>query len=278
MSFQYFAGAAYRALTAGKDGPSLYDVCDPAAVATTAAATRILANSTGRRWAIRRCGRCCAAPGFPNCPIPRACERSARPDAGPATTLAGLGGDRPADRRTDRYHRARPSQASPISRRRRPAERAEPRPDRARDPRLRRASAARRIAKRGFIPTYAAFNLIGDADMRGRELLMALTRPQFARLQELDAAVQPGAHLHRPFAGARADQPALAGHRRADVGADADPPSLRLLRCVLHRGAAASSSRPGLPRRDRDRARRAARSSDMVDFCLAHQPRGSALA
>ncbi len=31
------------------------------------------------------------------------------------------------------------------------------------------------LAKRGFIPTYAAFNLIGDADMRGREFLMALT-------------------------------------------------------------------------------------------------------
>jgi len=29
MSFQYFAGAAFRALTARKDGPSLYDVCDP---------------------------------------------------------------------------------------------------------------------------------------------------------------------------------------------------------------------------------------------------------
>src|SRR5262249_9322769 len=28
----------------------------------------------------------------------------------------------------------------------------------------------------GFIPTYAAFNLIGDADVRGREMLMALTR------------------------------------------------------------------------------------------------------
>jgi hypothetical protein len=31
------------------------------------------------------------------------------------------------------------------------------------------------FAKNGFIPTYAAFNLIGDPDMRGRELLMALT-------------------------------------------------------------------------------------------------------
>jgi len=29
MTFQHFAGAAVRALTAPKDGPSLYDVCDP---------------------------------------------------------------------------------------------------------------------------------------------------------------------------------------------------------------------------------------------------------
>src|SRR3954447_15293849 len=29
MSFQTFAGATFRALTASKDGPSLYDLCDP---------------------------------------------------------------------------------------------------------------------------------------------------------------------------------------------------------------------------------------------------------
>ena len=29
MTFHSIAGAAYRALTARKDGPSLYDVCDP---------------------------------------------------------------------------------------------------------------------------------------------------------------------------------------------------------------------------------------------------------
>ena len=33
----------------------------------------------------------------------------------------------------------------------------------------------RSFAKNGFIPTYAAFNLIGDADFRGREFKMALT-------------------------------------------------------------------------------------------------------
>ena len=63
----------------------------------------------------------------------------------------------------------------------------------------------------GFIPTYAAFNLIGDADLRGRELLMALTGLQFARLQELDAAVQPGADLHRALAGARLINPPWTG-------------------------------------------------------------------
>ena len=31
------------------------------------------------------------------------------------------------------------------------------------------------FSRNGFIPTYAAFNLIGDPDMGGRELLMALT-------------------------------------------------------------------------------------------------------
>jgi hypothetical protein len=29
MTFQTFAGAAYRALTSAKDGPSLYELCDP---------------------------------------------------------------------------------------------------------------------------------------------------------------------------------------------------------------------------------------------------------
>ena len=37
------------------------------------------------------------------------------------------------------------------------------------------AHLLRSFRKNGFIPTYAAFNLIGDADLRGRELLMALT-------------------------------------------------------------------------------------------------------
>src|SRR5580693_8027762 len=37
------------------------------------------------------------------------------------------------------------------------------------------AHLLRAFRTNGFIPTYAAFNLIGDADLRGRELAMALT-------------------------------------------------------------------------------------------------------
>ena len=37
------------------------------------------------------------------------------------------------------------------------------------------AHLLRSFRDNGFIPTYAAFNLIGDPDFRGRELLMALT-------------------------------------------------------------------------------------------------------
>ena len=51
-------------------------------------------------------------------------------------------------------------------------------PDRAEIEPVIRACGAhllRSFAKNGFIPTYAAFNLLGDPDLRGREFLMALT-------------------------------------------------------------------------------------------------------
>src|SRR5262249_18439968 len=37
------------------------------------------------------------------------------------------------------------------------------------------AHLLRSFGRSGFIPTYAAFNLIGDPDMKGREFLIALT-------------------------------------------------------------------------------------------------------
>ena len=44
MGFQYFAGAAFRALTVRKDGPSLYGVCDPLLDPPGASLWRILAD------------------------------------------------------------------------------------------------------------------------------------------------------------------------------------------------------------------------------------------
>jgi hypothetical protein len=41
--------------------------------------------------------------------------------------------------------------------------------------RIAAAHLLRSYAKNSFLPTYAAFNLLGDADMGGREMLMALT-------------------------------------------------------------------------------------------------------
>ena len=74
MAFHEMAGAACRALTARKDGPSLYDICDP-----------LLANGAGKgagngtsgdqhlakfyRTALGNPGfegRCSAGPGSPN--------------------------------------------------------------------------------------------------------------------------------------------------------------------------------------------------------------------
>jgi len=40
-------------------------------------------------------------------------------------------------------------------------------------------------------------HLLGDPDVGGREMLMALDRPELARLQEFDAAVFARPHLHR---------------------------------------------------------------------------------
>ena len=98
------------------------------------------------------------------------------------------------------------------------------------------------FARNDFIPAYAAFNLIGDPDFRGRELLTAL--------QGLNARTYKNStllfNLARVFiAGSPAAAPhqsALARPCRADVVAGADPPPLRLLRRVLRRGA------DGLPR------------------------------
>ena len=172
MGFQYFAGAAYRALTARKDGPSLYDVCDPLLLNYAGGDPhlgkfyRTALGNPALRPLLRRTG-------LPQLRDERRLEAlraaliRARDEA-----RAGLGSGRPAHCRTDGDDRCPASQPGAGER---PRQR---RPISARST-TSSAPAARiccgSFARNGFIPTYAAFNLLGDADMGGREMLMALS-------------------------------------------------------------------------------------------------------
>ena len=136
MSFQFFAGAAYRALTARKDGPSLYEVCDPL-LRKRAAATRISPNSIDRA---RQSGAAAAAAAGRAARIERRRppRRCARRWARARRRRSGLGGDRPPVAACSTPS-AEPSRSRPV----RPRARARRHwRDRQRDPDLRRASAA----------------------------------------------------------------------------------------------------------------------------------------
>jgi hypothetical protein len=170
MDFQYFAGAAYRALTAGKDGPSLYDVCDPLLLhhrggdPHLAKFYKTALGNPALRALLRRAG------------LPELADRArlqsirdavtrARDDASPDWAAIG----HPVAALLDTIELGRPRPA---------AARSGPAPSLSQIESAIRVCGAhllRSYAKRGFIPTYAAFNLIGDADVRGREFLMALT-------------------------------------------------------------------------------------------------------
>ena len=171
MTFHSIAGAAYRALTARKDGPSLYDVCDPLLLKYAGGDPhlgkfyRTALGNPALRPLLRRTGLA----ELRDDAEAAATARGAGPGARPCR--AGLGRDRRAGRGPAGYHRAYASAAL-----------AEPAPARAPEPaqieRVIRSCAAhllKSFRSNGFIPTYAAFNLIGDPDLRGREMLMALT-------------------------------------------------------------------------------------------------------
>ena len=74
MGIQTIAGAAFRALTVRKDGPSLYDVCDPVLLKYRGGDEHLgkFYNTALRNPALRRC---CAGPAFPS---PAATRRASR--------------------------------------------------------------------------------------------------------------------------------------------------------------------------------------------------------
>src|SRR5215212_2530497 len=171
MTFQHFAGAAYRALTARKDGPSLYDVCDPLLRKPSggdphlAKFYKTALGNPALRTLLRRTG----LPELRDEARLRGLREAlmaARDQKTP--DWAAIGGPIAALLDTLDLRHPRPKPAAWPQRQPKLAEI---------EPVIRACGAhlLRSFRRNGFIPAYAAFNLIGDPDLRGRELLMALT-------------------------------------------------------------------------------------------------------
>jgi hypothetical protein len=172
MAFHEIAGAAYRALTAHKDGPSLYDVCDPLLLngaggdAHLARFYRTALGNPALRPLLRRTGlaelKDSSRLGALRDALTRARDDTTPDWAAIGAPVADLLGT------IDVRH----PQAKPA------AQVEEAAPALAEIERVIRACGAHLLASfrnNGFIPAYAAFNLIGDPDLRGREFLTALT-------------------------------------------------------------------------------------------------------
>ena len=171
MGLQYFAGAAFRALTADKRGPSLYDLCDPVLLnghggdPHLAKFYKTALGNPALRTLLRRAG-------LPELSEPHRMQalRQALEHARDHETPDWEAVGRPVADLLDTIALSHPK-PKPLA------------PDGAAPPlaeieRVIRTCASHLLGsfrKNGFIPTYAAFNLIGDPDLRGREFLMALT-------------------------------------------------------------------------------------------------------
>jgi hypothetical protein len=171
MNLHHIAAATYRALTCRKDGPSLYDVCDP-----------LLSKQSGGDPHLSKFYR--TALGNPA--LRSLLRRTGIPelrDAGRLQSLREALIQARDDENPDWAAIGQPVAAlldtiGPQHLRPKPV----PVPDRAPDLaeiesviRICGAHLLRSYRRCGFIPTYAAFNLIGDPDVGGREMLMALT-------------------------------------------------------------------------------------------------------
>ena len=165
------AGHAWRALTARKDGPSLYDVCDPLLLnghggdAHLCKFYRTALGNPPLRSLLRGAGLPELSDPARMGALQNAISR-ARDDVEPDWEAIG----KPVAELLDTIELEHPKPA--------PAPNGGAAPSLATIEGTIRSCAAHLLGsykKNGFIPTYAAFNLIGDADVRGREMLMALT-------------------------------------------------------------------------------------------------------
>jgi hypothetical protein len=171
MRFQHFGAAAFRAVTGGKDGPSLYDACDPLLLKPPggdphlAKFYKTALGNPALRLLLRRSGLA-ELRDEANLQRLRGALLAARDDEAPDWGAVGA----PVAALLDSIDLRHP----------RPKFKAWPQ----RPPELATIELVigacgehllRSFGRNGFIPTFAAFNLIGDPDLRGRELLMALT-------------------------------------------------------------------------------------------------------
>lgn len=183
MTLSHIPGAAFRALTAKRQGPTLYDLCDPLLRGDgpgdphlrrfykTAVANPVLRPLLGRA-------------GLPHLRDParfaalQDAIRAARDETSPDWAAIG----RPIAELIDAFPQQHPMRAvvTPTTRM----------PSLAQIDDAARACARHLLgsfARSGFLPAYAAFNLIGDPDFRGRDFLVALA--------ELDARSYKNATL-----------------------------------------------------------------------------------
>ena len=263
MSFHYFAGHAFRALTARKDGPSLYDVCDPvlAGPATgdphLAKFYKTALGNPALRALLRRAG----LPDLRNearLTKLRAALTRARDDAEPDWEAVG----RPVADLLDTIALDHPK-PPPMSFNGAGPALAEI------DNVIRDCAhhLLRSYRQNGFLPTYAAFNLIGDPDLRGRELIMALTGLNsrgyknssllFNLARVFIARSNARAIINPPWKGIAEPmwEPVQIRHRSAYY----DAFFIEALLSYLETGLASPN--------DVTAARRAI--ADMVDFCIA---------
>ena len=171
MTVSYMARAAFDAFTARKDGPTLYDLCDPVLRRPGTGDSHIIKfyNTALGNPALRPLLRRAGLPELRDPARFKALQDAliaARDNAEPDWEAIG----RPVAELLDTVKLLHP--APPRA------------PACASAPSIGEIDEVIRscgkhllgsFGKNGFIPTYAAFNLIGDPDMHGREFLMALT-------------------------------------------------------------------------------------------------------
>ena len=171
MNLHHITSAAYRALTARKDGPSLYDVCDPLLKNHAGGDPhlgkfyRTALGNPALRPLLRRTGLA-ELQDAPRLASLREALTRARDDEVPDWAAIGQPVADLLDTIELRHPRPGPAPAPARV------------PELAEIERVIRTCGAhllRSFRHNGFIPTYAAFNLIGDPDVGGREVLMALT-------------------------------------------------------------------------------------------------------